>query len=142
MTQSKIIAAFGRPHSRCCPAWALRDTRAEGAARANADDPRRIREDKHDYDHINNPWGRQGRRRALSEPPAGPEEPRGRESRRETTFLSKNRWDNVNSQWVPDRRAAAQLSTMSREEVRKETDSVPAHVHLRRDRQEAWVPKR
>jgi hypothetical protein len=57
----------------------------------------------------------------------------------EDDFLSKNRWDNGNSRWVPLSQPR-QLSTMSRDEVKRETEQF-LNTHTYDERTEQWVPK-
>ena len=55
-------------------------------------------------------------------------------------FLSKNRWDNVNSQWVPIQGEPRQLSALPRDQVKQETDQF-LRTHTYDEMTESWVTK-
>ena len=93
----------------------------------------------HEYDHVTQEWHAKGGGPPMATPPA---ELRSRQEVKaeRDEFLSKNRWDQPSGRFVPISGPPRQLSTMSRDEVRQETEMY-LRTHYYDEVTDTWLEK-
>ena len=94
----------------------------------------------HTYDHVNEVWVLKGGGTDSAAPPPDVKS-RAQVKAERDDFLSKNRWDNVNSRWVPIQGEPRQLSTMPRDQVKQETEQF-LRTYDYDEWSGSWVPKK
>jgi hypothetical protein len=93
----------------------------------------------HEYDHFNQEWHAKGGGPPMATPPAQLRS-RAEVKAERDEFLAKNRWDQPSGRFVPISGPPRELSTMSRDQVRQETDMY-LRTHYYDEVTDTWMEK-